>query len=104
MASLQRLDSEERALSMGGKRVTKAEALAECLEAARQGEGALMSCLDRYPRLRHELTALVLVASLIPPCGPEGEISEQWRRRTKADLLSRLGHSEGRRQSRTNVA
>ncbi|GBD12765.1 hypothetical protein HRbin24_00778 [bacterium HR24] len=89
---------------MKGKRVSKAEALAECLEAARQGERALMSCLDRYPRMRQELTALVLVASLIPPAGPKGRMSEEGRRRAKAAVLSRLGHFEDRRHGKAGVA
>jgi len=89
---------------MKGKRVSKAEALAECLEAARQGERALMSRLDRYPRMRQALTALVLVDSVSPPSAPTGRIPEDGPRGAKAAVLSRLGHFEDRRHGKAGVA
>jgi|FaiFalDrversion3_1042247.scaffolds.fasta_scaffold00748_5 2-polyprenyl-6-methoxyphenol hydroxylase-like FAD-dependent oxidoreductase len=81
--------------------MTRAAALAECLEAARRGQGELRACLERYPRLRRELTALVLVAALIPPPGAEGQMSAEARQRGKAELLSRLG--QGSRQRRPHA-
>mgnify|MGYP000138544789 CR=1 FL=1 len=84
--------------SMMARGVTKAEALADCLEGARRGERELMAALDRYPHLRQELTALVLVASLIPPA--EGQLSAEARSRGKARLMAQLAPAGSQRRGR----
>ena len=62
-------------------------ALAECLEALRQGETEVQACLERYPAHRAELEALLEVARLIPslplsvaPSPPFRERTRRWLR------------------------
>ena len=62
-------------------------ALAECLEALRQGEADVQACLERYPAHRAELEALLEVARLIPslpisiaPSPPFREQTRRWLR------------------------
>jgi hypothetical protein len=65
------------------------EALANCLEAQRQGEPALRACLERYPQFRLELEELLRVARLIPTLPPRSTPSAAFRERTRRRLLSR---------------
>ena len=63
------------------------EALAECLEALRQGETELQACLERHAQYRSELEALLEVAQLIPRL-PEGLTpSPLFRERTRRRLV-----------------
>lgn len=59
------------------------EALADCLEAMRQGEHELATCLERYSAHRAELQALLDVARLIQPLPPDIEPSPAFRARTR---------------------
>jgi hypothetical protein len=63
------------------------EALAECLEALRQGEERLEACLARHAEQRAELEALLEVARLIPGLPAEVEPSAPFKERTRHRLL-----------------
>jgi hypothetical protein len=66
-----------------------AEALANCLEARRQGDAALRACLDRYPEFRTELEELLRVVELIPKLPAQALPSAAFRERTRRRLLGR---------------
>ena len=64
-------------------------ALAECLEALRQGEADLQACLKRHASYRTELEALLEVVRLIPRLAEEIRPSPAFRERTRRRLLGR---------------
>jgi hypothetical protein len=61
------------------------EALAECLEAMREGEEPA-ACLETYPQYRAELAPLLEIASLIRPLAPEVVPSPEFREQTRERL------------------
>jgi len=63
------------------------EALAECLEALRQGETELQACLERHAPYRSELEALLEVAQLIPRLPEDLVPSPLFRERTRRRLV-----------------
>ena len=63
------------------------EALADCLEALRQGETELQDCLKQHARFRSELEALLEVARLIPRLPHELGPSHLFRERTRRRLV-----------------
>ena len=65
------------------------DALAECLEALRQGEAELQACLKLHAPYRTELEALLEVARLIPRLAEEILPSPAFRERTRRRLLGR---------------
>ena len=65
------------------------DALAECLEALRQGETDLQACLERHAPYRTELEALLDVVRLIPHLAEEILPSPAFRERTRRRLLGR---------------
>ncbi len=65
------------------------DALAECLEALRQGEADLQACLERHAPYRTELEALLDVARLIPHLAEKIRPSPAFRERTRRRLLGR---------------
>ena len=65
------------------------DALAECLEALRQGETDLQACLKRHAAYRTELEALLDVVRLIPPLAEEVLPAPAFRERTRRRLLGR---------------
>jgi len=69
------------------------EALANCLEAQRQGDPALRTCLERYPEFRAELEELLEVVQLIQKLPDQAAPSPAFRERTRRRLL---GHPNGR--------
>lgn len=72
-----------------------ARALAECLEAAKQGPEALREALGRYPvEWQRELAQLVQLAISIPAAGEESTPSAGWRARTRRRLLEGLEGQE----------
>src|SRR3990170_4411535 len=69
--------------------VAMAAALADCLGAVRQGDTALQACLEKYSHAYWgELLALVRLSMRVLPREKDAPLSAQWRRRTKAFLLS----------------
>ncbi|MGD0114953.1 MAG: hypothetical protein ABSC13_02970 [Dehalococcoidia bacterium] len=70
------------------------EALADCLEAMRQGED-MEICLVMYPQYRTELTALLQIASLLRPLPPEIAPSFAFKERTKVQILEGRRGQEG---------
>ncbi len=71
--------------------IEMANALAECLEAARRGPEALRETLDRYPaEWQEELALLVQLAISIPAASEESAPSVEWRARTKDYLLRKI--------------
>ena len=58
-------------------------ALAECLEALRQGEAEVQVCLERHPAYRAELEALLEIARLIPSLPISVAPSPPFRARTR---------------------
>ena len=64
-------------------------ALAECLEALRQGEADLEACLKRHASYRTELEALLDVVRLIPRLAEEIRPSPAFRELTRRRLLGR---------------
>ena len=78
MNSAERLHKGEREL---------VEALAECLEALREGEPAVEACLRRYPDYEEQLRALLEVVRLIPRLPREVTPSERFREQTRAWVL-----------------
>ena len=65
------------------------DALADCLEALRQGETDLQACLERHAPYRTELEALLDVVRLIPQLAEEILPSPAFRERTRRRLLAR---------------
>lgn len=61
------------------------EALADCLEAMREGE-ELAACLEMYSQYRAELEPLLEIASLIRPLAPEVAPSPAFREQTRERL------------------
>jgi hypothetical protein len=64
------------------------EALADCLEAMRQGED-MEACLAMYPQYRAELRPLLQIASLLRPLPPEIAPSLLFKERTRVQILER---------------
>ena len=63
------------------------EALADCLEALRQGETELEVCLAQHSRYRQELEALLEIVRLIPRLPAELAPSAEFRERTRRLLV-----------------
>ena len=76
---------------MGGKYELKylADALADCLEARLQGEDELRRCLEKYPKCRDELAALLELAARLPP-PPMDAPPAEWRKQTLSILLAKI--------------
>lgn len=70
------------------------EALADCLEAMRQGED-MEVCLAMYAQYRAELTPLLQIASLLRPLPPEISPSFAFKERTKVQILEGRRAQEG---------
>ena len=64
------------------------EALADCLEAMRQGED-MEACLAMYVQYRAQLRPLLQIASLLRPLPPEIAPSLMFKERTRVEILQR---------------
>ena len=67
-------------------------ALAECLEALRQGEEQVEACLERHTIHRAELEALLEVVLLIPRLSPEVAPASRFRDAARRMILA---HPDG---------
>jgi hypothetical protein len=70
--------------------VSIVEALADSLEAMRQGRD-IEACLERYPEYRSELKALLQVASLIRPLPENVAPSPDFREATRSRITDADG-------------
>ena len=70
------------------------EALADCLEAMRQG-AEMEACLAMYRDYRAELAPLLQIASLLRPLPPEITPSPVFKERTRVEILGRREGQDG---------